>query len=149
MKSMAAMITILRVAMGWVFLGAGLDKLLAEGGWSAAGYLRGATGPFAGLFQSLAGVAWVDQLNMWGLTLIGVALIIGVAVRWSSFWGIVVMLSYYFAHFDQNTANGWMDSHVIYALLLLTFLVVGAGSWYGLDSKLRASSGVRRWLLSG
>lgn len=144
------MLTVLRVALGWVFLSAGFDKLLAEGGWSAAGYLRGATGPLAGFFQSLAGVPWVDQLNAWGLTLVGVALIVGAAVRWSSFCGILLMLLYYVAHFEQNTANGWLDNHVYYSLVLLTFLVVGAGKWYGVDAALaRWPSWVKRWLLSG
>ncbi|MDO8425638.1 MAG: DoxX family protein [bacterium] len=149
MQSMHRMIALLRIAMGWVFLSAGLEKLLKDGGWSAAGYLKGATGPFADFFHAIAGAAWVDQLNMWGLTLIGIALILGVAVRWSSFWGIVLMLLYYGAGFESNTAHGWLDQHVYYSLVLCTFLVLGAGKWYGLDAKLKVAPAVRRWVLSG
>jgi thiosulfate dehydrogenase (quinone) large subunit len=148
-RSVQYTITLLRVSMGYLFLSAGLDKVLAEDGWSAKGYLMGANGPFASLFQSLAGLAWVDAFNMWGLTLIGAALMLGVAVRWSSFWGSVLMVLYYFAHFETNTANGLIDDHLVYALVLILFIVVGAGKWWGLDGRLKTSSGVRRWMMSG
>jgi uncharacterized membrane protein YphA (DoxX/SURF4 family) len=34
----------------------------------------------------------IDPLNAWGLTLIGAALIAGVFVRWSAFWGAVMLV---------------------------------------------------------
>ena len=71
----------MRLALGFLFFMAGWSKLTAQGGWSAAGYLANATGPFASWFQSLAGNGLVDQLNMWGLALIGVALIFGLGVH--------------------------------------------------------------------
>jgi thiosulfate dehydrogenase [quinone] large subunit len=41
-------ITVLRVFVGWHFLYEGLTKLNSAG-WSAAGYMKQARGPFAGL----------------------------------------------------------------------------------------------------
>lgn len=123
-------LVLLRIGMGVQFLWAGLEKW---GDWTAAGYLASATGPFAEFFQSLSGNALVDQLNIWGLSLIGVALILGVFVRPASFFGIIVMLLYYVAHFEQNTINGLVDSHIIYILVFMLFLAGGAGHLVGLD----------------
>ena len=68
-------ITVLRVIVGWHFLYEGIAKLTAPS-WSAAGYLKQARGPFAGLFKWLAGepnlLANADLVTMWGLTLVGV-----------------------------------------------------------------------------
>lgn len=120
-----------RVALGVMFLSAGIAKF---GGWSAAGYLNSATGPLASFFQSLAGNVLVDRLNLWGLIFIGVALIIGLMVRPAAFFGAQMMLLYYLAQFEQNTAHGYIDEHIIYALVLLLLMAGGAGHVLGLDS---------------
>lgn len=74
----------LRVVIGWHFLYEGYVKLSSEA-WSAAGYLRAAPGPFGPIFESLAGspsmVAVVDGVMAWGLTLTGIALILGLFTR--------------------------------------------------------------------
>lgn len=124
---------ILRLVFGFLFFFAGWSKLTAEG-WTASGFLQNATGPFASWFQSLAGNGVVDFLNMWGLTLIGVALILGLLVRTASFFGIVLMGLYYFADFVGNTAHGFIDEHIIYIIVLILFLVGGFGHVWGLDA---------------
>ncbi|MBI3466474.1 MAG: hypothetical protein HY000_25960 [Planctomycetes bacterium] len=51
------LLVVLRLAIGWHFLYEGLHKLESQGtpqAWSAEGYLRGATGPFADFFHKLA-----------------------------------------------------------------------------------------------
>jgi len=122
--------TTLRVGLGLVFLNAGLSKMTD---WSAAGYLQGSTGPLADWFISLAGNPFVDQLNVWGLTLIGVALILGILVRPASLFGILVMALYYLSDFEGNTSHGLIDEHIIYALIFLLFLSGGIGHVFGLD----------------
>jgi thiosulfate dehydrogenase (quinone) large subunit len=124
---------LLRLVMGLLFFYAGWVKITAEGGWSAAGFLQNATGPFAGWFQSLAGSGLVDVLNMWGLAFIGLALILGFAVRTASFFGIVLMLLYYFADFVGNTAHGYIDEHIVYSFVFLLFVWGGFGHVWGLD----------------
>ena len=126
-------VVLLRLIMGLLFFYAGWSKLTPDG-WSAAGFLQNATGPFADLFQGLAGNGLVDVLNMWGLTLIGVALVLGLFVRTASFFGIIVMGLYYFADFVSNTAYGLIDKHIVYASVLVLFLVGGFGHVWGLDA---------------
>lgn len=120
----------LRIAIGFEFLMAGIAKF---SGWTAAGYLSNASGPFAELFRSMAGSVLVDQLNIWGLTLIGIALILGLMVRPASFFGAILVVLYYFADFDTNTAHGIIDSHIIYAVVFIVFMAGGAGHVFGLD----------------
>lgn len=138
----------LRLAIGLEFFWAGVSKF---GGWSAAGYLQSANGPLAGWFQALAGNGAVDALNMWGLTLIGLALIIGLLVRPASMFGMLLMILYYLAHFTGNTANGYIDTHIIQIAALLMFSAGGAGHVFGLNSlvanMMRKPNAVMKFLL--
>ena len=72
------------MVIGWHFLYEGLWKLV-QGGWSAEGYLRTSQWIGSGVFHSIANTPWlltvVNQLNMWGLILIGAALMLGFCVR--------------------------------------------------------------------
>jgi thiosulfate dehydrogenase [quinone] large subunit len=123
----------LRLVMGALFFYAGWSKLTTQG-WSAVGYLSHATGPFAAWFQSLAGNGVVDALNVWGLMLIGAALLTGLLVRTASAFGILLMMLYYLADFVGNTAHGLIDEHVVYALVLFAFIGGGFGHVWGLDA---------------
>src|SRR3989338_5630660 len=125
-------LVLLRLTLGFLFFFAGFSKLTSD--WTAAGFLASASGPFAAFFQSLAGSALVDGLNAWGLALIGMGLIFGVAVRSASYAGIVLMLLYYFAHFAENTAHGLIDEHMVYSVALLVIIGSGVGHAFGLDA---------------
>ena len=127
----------LRIALGWLFFYAGITKVLNPA-WSAKGYLLGAK-TFSGLYAWLASdgvIPVVDFLNKWGLTLIGISLIVGLFVRLSSLFGALMMLMYYFPvlQFPKIGANSYLvDDHIVYALALLYFAAVKAGRWYGLE----------------
>ncbi len=121
----------LRIALGGMFFFSGLAKF---GEWSAESYLLKASGPFAAWFQSLAGNGVVDALNAWGMVLIGLALVIGFLVRPAAIAGIAMMTLYYFAHFVENTAYGYIDQHVIFALVFFLFAAGGAGNVFGLNA---------------
>ncbi len=123
---------LLRLALGVMFLMAASSKLGADN-WTAASYLSNATGPFAVWFQSLAGNTAIDLLNMYGQLLIGLGLVFGLMVRPAAFFGALLMLLYYFAQFTQNTAHGFIDSHLIYACIFLLLLSGGFGHVWGLD----------------
>jgi len=95
---------VLRIGMGWIFLWGFLDKLFGlgfatasekawlAGGSPTSGYLNFATsGPFAPLFQSLAGNPVVDWLFMLGLLLLGLALILGIGVKIAGYSGALLM----------------------------------------------------------
>jgi thiosulfate dehydrogenase (quinone) large subunit len=82
-------LVVLRTLIGWHFLYEGYYKLMLPGwsrsgqvlgGWSSAGYLKGASGPFADVFRGLAdaGMAkWADVVIPAALLLVGLSLIMG------------------------------------------------------------------------
>ncbi|HEY9584231.1 MAG TPA: DoxX family protein [Candidatus Paceibacterota bacterium] len=129
---------LLRVSMGWLMLYAGITKVL-DPNWSAAGYLQGAK-TFAGFYQWLTQpniLPAINFINEWGLTLLGVSLILGIFVRLSSVFGTVLMMLYYFPvlTFPYISQHSFIvDEHVIYALVLIFFAAIGAGRYYGLDT---------------
>ena len=129
---------LLRIATGWLMFYAGITKIL-DPQWSAEGYLRGAK-TFAGFFQWFLqpGVLpIVNFVNEWGLTLLGVSLILGIFVRLSSLFGAVLMMLYYFPvlQFPYIPPHSYIvDDHLIYALVLLFFAAVRAGRAWGLEN---------------
>ena len=155
---------LLRLVMGWTLLQGGLTKLVTyldsdpSNNWTAAGYLANAIppgNPFMPLWSSFAGSPLIALLNMWGLTLTGLALILGAFVRWSAFWGAVMMLFYWAASLTGGlaaglpVAHGWVvDDHVVYALVLFGLGAFGAGRILGVDAYLEETSVVRNnpWL---
>ena len=125
----------LRIALGWVFFYAGWEKLTMQGGFSAKGFLLNLHGTFSAFYLPLAGSHTIDLLVVWGEILIGICLILGLLVRFASFWGIVLMLLFYFAQYPPKNAF-LVDDHIIYALVLVYFMVSGAGRVWGMDKKL-------------
>lgn len=116
--------TALRIVLGAMFLLAGAVKV---SGWTAADYLTGATGPFAAMFQAMAGSVFVDIANVLALLGLGAALLLGMCVRWASVGGMILMALYYFAAFESNTSHGYIDQHIVYIFVLAMFAVRGAG----------------------
>ena len=127
---------LLRLAMGWLMFYAGFTKILNPE-WTAKGYLMGAK-TFTGFYHWFAlpqNIGWVNFLNEWSLTLLGISLLLGVFVRLSSVLGAVLMLLYYFPvlEFPYVGQHSFLvDEHIIYALVLLIFAVVGAGRQWSL-----------------
>ncbi|MBI2123840.1 MAG: DoxX family membrane protein [Candidatus Wildermuthbacteria bacterium] len=128
---------LLRVSLGWMFLYAGITKIL-DPAWSAAGYLKGAK-TFAGLYQWLASpgiIPVVNFVNEWGLLLLGVSLILGVFVRLSGVLGAALMFMYYLPilQFPYPNAHAYIvDEHIIYAAALLFLAAIKAGRVWGLE----------------
>ena len=123
--------------MGWYFFYAGIVKVLNPN-WSAAGFLNNAkTFPeFYAWFAEPSILPFTNLLNEWGLTFIGVALILGVSVRLASVLGVAMMLLYYFPALQLPYAGDHayiIDDHIIYALLLLYLAAARAGRVWGLE----------------
>src|SRR3989338_8989549 len=137
-KSQKVSVILLRITMGWMFLYAGWSHVI-DPNFSAAGYLAGAK-TFVGFYHYLASpnlLPLVNFVNEWGLTLLGVSLILGIAVRLSSVLGAILMMLYYFPVLDfpyPNPHSYLVDEHVIYALVLLYFAASRAGRVYGLEN---------------
>ena len=140
-----ATIVVLRVLIGWHFLYEGLSKL-ATPGWSAAGFLLQSRGPFAPLFRGMAAdpslLSAVNQLNMWGLTAIGLGLILGCFTRVASAAGLLVLLLFYLCnppfvgYYYSIPAEGSylvVNKNLIEAAALAVVFVTDSGRFAGLD----------------
>ena len=134
----------LRMALGWTFLWAFLDKMFGLGHETAAkaawinggsptkGFLTfGAAGPFKGLYNDIAGAAWADWLFMLGLLGIGVALLLGIGTRVAAVAGALLLVMMWTAVLPPEN-NPFMDDHLIYAGLLAGLALVNAGDTHGL-----------------
>ena len=150
----------IRLALGWVFLWAFLDKLFGlglststanswlNGGSPTAGFLgKAVTGPFTGAYHSIAGNAVVDVLFMAALLGIGIALILGIGMRIAAGAGAVLLVLMWTAVLPPAT-NPFMDDHLIYAAVLVALALMGAGNVLGLGRRWTATPLVRRntWL---
>lgn len=128
---------ILRVVLGWMYLYAGITKIINPN-WSAAGYLRGAK-IFSAFYQWLASpgvLPLTNFVNEWGLTLLGASLIFGLFVRVSSSLGAVMMLLYYLPVLDfpyPNPHSYIVDEHIIYIAALLVLGSFKSGRVWGLE----------------
>lgn len=136
-KSQQLALVFLRVTLGFMMFYAGITKVLNPE-WSAEGYLKGAkafTGLF-GWFASPGVLPVINFINEWGLTLLGVSLILGIAVRLSSKLGALLMLLYYLPlGFPYPNAHALVvDEHIIYIAALLVLATMRAGRVYGLEN---------------
>ena len=138
-------IVALRVVIGWHFLYEGLSKLQAPA-WSAVGYLRQARGPLAGFFHWMAGdpnvLSVVNQLNMWGLTAIGLGLVLGCFTRLASAAGILVILMFYLCNppfvgyfYSVPTEGSYLivNKNLVELAALVVVLMTDSGRVAGLD----------------
>lgn len=126
---------LLRVSLGWLFFYAGYSKLTAANGFTVEQFLLNLQGPFAGFYQVFIGNPVVDSLVIWGEILIGICLILGVLVRFSSFWGIVMMLLFYFAQYPPEHSF-IVNDQLMYAFVLLYLMASNAGHFYGFGKQL-------------
>jgi thiosulfate dehydrogenase [quinone] large subunit len=91
----------MRLAIGWHFLYEGGVKLLNPH-WTSKSYLMDSGGFMKGIFSYIADNHTLlnisDAANAWGLTLIGLALMLGLFARYASLAGIFLLLLYYLSH---------------------------------------------------
>jgi len=150
-------IALLRVALGFIFLWAFLDKFFGlgystpsdkawiHGGSPTKGFLSGvAVGPFESFFHSIAGTWWANTLFMLGLFAIGTALILGVAMKITMFAGPLLLVMMWSAAWPMaqftsagdatRSTNPFLDDHLIYALVIIVLALIGAGRVYGLGN---------------
>jgi uncharacterized membrane protein YphA (DoxX/SURF4 family) len=96
-----ALLTLLRIAIGWHFLYEGHAKFFS-GSWTSAGYLDASRWILGGAFQWMAShpavIALVDAVNIGGQILIGLLLITGTLTRAASLAAIALLLLYYLAN---------------------------------------------------
>lgn len=167
----ALTLSVLRVALGFTFLWAFLDKTFGlgyattsakawvNGGSPTRGFLSGvAAGPMESTFHSWAGDPWADWLFMLGLVSVGVALLLGVALRPAAAAGITMLALMWVAEWPlakttsageaTMSTNPFIESHVISALVLIVLVACSTGAASGLGSTWSKQAIVRRhpWL---
>ncbi len=148
---------LLRIAMGWTFLWAFLDKAFALGFatgrnpdtgaidfFGKAAWIHGGSptdgaltfalrGPFKGLYSGLIGQSWIEWVYMVSMLLIGTALILGIGTRLAALGGIAWMGIFYTATAIWPDNNPFLDEHLVYIIVLAGIAYVGAGRYLGLQ----------------
>ncbi len=138
-------ITVLRVMVGWHFLYEGIAKMSASS-WSAAGYMKASRGPFAAFFHWIASQPQLlDKANLitsYGLTIIGVLLILGLFTRVAAFGGIALVLLFYLCnppfvgYFYSIPSEGTyliVNKNLVEVCALAVILLTRSGLFAGLD----------------
>ncbi len=150
-------LAVTRVAVGFIFLWAFLDKMFGlgystpaarsvlGGGSPTKGFLSHVTvGPLQGFFTSIAGSPVVDVLFMLSLLAIGVAMIVGAGLRIAAISNVLLMLGMWAAEWPMariasdgeatGSSNPFMDYHLAYALIGIVFAYFAIASRYGLGA---------------
>ena len=136
-------LAVTRLALGWVFLWAFLDKTFGlgfateradawvNGGSPTFGFLNFATEgkTFHDFFAGLSGT-FSDWVFMIGLLGIGLALLLGIGMRIAAVSGTIMLVLMWAAELPLIN-NPFMDDHIVYALVLVALAVYGAGRTWG------------------
>jgi uncharacterized membrane protein YphA (DoxX/SURF4 family) len=150
-----AFLVLLRMAIGWHLLYEGLVKL-AGPGWTSAAFLAESRWLFSGAFHWIAAhpaVLWVvDQLNVWGLLLVGLGLVLGAFTRLAAASGIVLLFLYYVASpplvgLPTNGAEGSylvVNKNLVEMLALCVVAAFPATGFLGLEERVRKLLARRR-----
>ena len=159
----------LRIAFGFTFLWAFLDKTFAlgfhtgynqdgvldrfgdaawiNGGSPTEGFLTfgvPADNPFKDIFNSMAGQAWVDWLFMLGLLGIGVTLLLGVGMRIGTAAG-ALMYAFMYAAVLPLENNPIVDDHLIGVIVMVVLALAAAGATWGLGGLWRRTALVEKY----
>ena len=150
-------LVVLRTVMGWHFAYEGVYKLMLPGwsragerlaSWSAAGYLKGATGPLAPMFHAMAGqpntMHAVDLIVPIGLLLVGLSLMFGLLTQLGCLGAMAFLTMFYlsqppFSGMPQPGAEGaylLVNKNLIELVAVLTLFAFRTGTIAGLDQLL-------------
>lgn len=129
----------LRMTMAWTFLYAASHQVFVPD-FSVVGFLAH-TKTWHSVFvvfttPTMAPIT--TFLVEYGHLLIGLSLLVGLMVRVSAAFGVMLMIVYWFAHMDWpfigDTNNFVVDYHLVYAGVLVYLVVRKAGHVFGLDA---------------
>ena len=142
----AGILAILRVVVGWHMLYEGVVKMM-DPSWTAAHFLRESKWILSGFSEwvlSNEGVLEVvNIMNSWGLTLIGLTLILGLFTRIASLSGAILLLLYYLNSppltgleytVPSDGNNLIINKTFIEAICLVVLAIFPAGRFLGMDS---------------
>lgn len=147
---------VLRTVIGWHFLYEAYYKIWSPAWgpsgplprWTSAGYLKGASGPLAGLFQRMVDAGWttwIDRSVKIALLLIGLSLILGLFTRIGAAAALFFLSLFYLLYLPltgvpQPGSEGTyliVNKTLIEAAAVFVLLVFDTGAIAGLDLLLR------------
>ena len=162
-------LAVLRIAFGFTFLWAFLDKTFAlgfhtgynqdgqldrfgdaawiNGGSPTEGFLTfgvPADNPFKDMFNNMAGDAWVDWLFMLGLLGIGLTLLFGVGMRLGTAAGALMYALMYAAVVPLEN-NPVVDDHLVGVIVMVVLALGAAGATWGLGRQWEETELVRKY----
>ena len=146
-------LVLLRTLIGWHFLYEGYFKLLHPAwsrvgtplpSWSAAGYLKGASGPFAPMFRAMGESSWLPQLDMLVATLlllVGLSLVLGIFTEAGCVGALFLLAMFYVSAIptsgipDAKAEGAYLlvNKNLIEAGAVLVLLLFKTGRLAGLD----------------
>jgi uncharacterized membrane protein YphA (DoxX/SURF4 family) len=142
-------LVLLRIGIGWHFLYEGLVKLRSPD-WTSAAFLADSRWLLSGAFHWIAAhplaLRVVDALNVWGLTLIGLALLLGAFTRFAAGCGIALLALYYLGSpplvgFPTNGGSEGsylvVNKNLVEALALCVVAAFPLGGLQGVERALR------------
>ncbi|WP_213453472.1 DoxX family membrane protein [Rhizomonospora bruguierae] len=171
-KTAARALAVLRVATGFVFLWAFLDKTFGlgystpaakawiNGGSPTKGFLASVdVGPAQSVAHAIAGTWWANTLFMVGMAAVGIALITGVGLRVAAASGALIMGMMWLTEFPlaqytsagapTGSTNPLTDYHLVYAVVVVLLAAAYAGHTWGLGRRWAQLPLVQkhRWLI--
>ncbi|MEA5127013.1 MAG: DoxX family membrane protein [Proteiniphilum sp.] len=139
---------VLRVLIGWYFLYEGLAKVFTPN-WSAYGYLIDSKGIFASLFVRLAEnptlLEATNFINIWGLTIVGLLLILGLFSNIGYIGAMIFLLLYYLSHppllfaeyiLPTEGSYLWVDKNLILLVTVAVLMLFPASRAISFDNLL-------------
>lgn len=145
-RFISAFLTLLRIVIGWQFLYEGLIKLFNPE-WTARPFLEGSRWIFGDLFRWMisgdTGIWLVDAANAYGLTIIGLSLMLGIFTRIACWCGASLLLLYYVAYppfggfnYGAPSEGSYMliNKNFIELLMLVMLAFIEPCQLFGLDS---------------
>lgn len=156
-------LALLRLAIGFVFLWAFLDKTFGlgystppskawlQGGTPSQGFMKNVgAGPLQDFFISIASPA-SDLLFMLGMLGVGLAVMLGIGLRVAAVSGSALMIMTWIAVWPlkPGSTNPVVDDHLILTLSLIVIAVTYAGDTLGFGKAWRSLGVVKklRWLI--
>jgi uncharacterized membrane protein YphA (DoxX/SURF4 family) len=144
-KYVPIFLALLRITIGWHFLYEGLVKLMNPA-WTARPFLEGSRWIFGDLFRWMisgnTGMWIIDTVNAYGLTIIGVALILGLFTRIALWSGASLLLMYYLAYppfgglsYGAPSEGSYLivNKNLIELFIMIFLSFTESGQFFGVD----------------
>src|SRR5664280_2742626 len=148
-KFVPIFLALLRITIGWHFLYEGLVKLMNPA-WTARPFLEGSRWIFGDLFRWMisgnTGMWIIDNANAYGLTIIGIALILGVFTRVALWSGVALLVSYYLAYppfggysygFPSEGSYLLVNKNLVELVAMILLVFLDSGQYYGIGMLLK------------